>query len=526
MTNPPETTASKSRRKNSCPDGWLNAGAKVPIHLTVGQEEYCREAVDIHRFCYNLAVRTHRFCRSNRLPWPSWMDLSKAFNAGKREDHPFVTRVAAVVATGAFRDFGQAVDNWRNPGLRARSPKTKRPAFTGAGSFLAAGSVKEVRYDGKRRVKLPCLGSVKLDCTLPRGICHEASIRRENGRWYLSLKLWKPPGPKPERAPRPGGIDTGINPLGTDSDGQTYRNPKASYVVQKKLRRWQRAQARRQKGSRGWWEAQRKIDKCHRRIRGLRHNAQHHMTSTVTRKFSDLVIEDLNVAGLMRGNTPRAQADAGMGDLKRQMVYKGLWRHTRVVLAPRWFPSSKTCSACGTVNPNLKREPTWTCPDCGARHDRNLNAAINLRNLIAPAGRRRNGRAQDAVVQQMPLDSWHGEPGVVKDVPHLREWGRGTDTGTEAEGPARGSGNHRSRNAPSDPSASVIPSGPRRDGRGQQEVVPGKGTLASRRGRPGSVPERKDRSHLQGRRRTPGEGMDLDKRRPQARGVETGTAGP
>ena len=113
MTHLPETTAPKARRQNSCPDGWLNAGAKVPIHLTVRQEEYCRQAVDIHRFCYNLAVRTHRFCRSNRLSWPSWMDISKAFNAGKREDHPFVTQVAAVVATGAFRDFGQAVDNKR-----------------------------------------------------------------------------------------------------------------------------------------------------------------------------------------------------------------------------------------------------------------------------------------------------------------------------------------------------------------------------------------------------------------------------
>ena len=98
--------------------------------------------------------------------------------------------------------------------------------------------------------------------------------------------------------------------------------------MQKKLKRWQRAQARRQKGSRGWWEAQRKIDGCHRRIRGLRHDAQHQMTSTVTRKYSDLFIEDLQVAGLMRGNTPRAQADAGMGDIKRQLVYKGQWRHT------------------------------------------------------------------------------------------------------------------------------------------------------------------------------------------------------
>ena len=257
------------------------------------------------------------------------------------------------------------MDNWRNPNLRARVPKTKRPAFTGTGSFLAAGSVKEIRYDGKRRVKLPCLGSVKPACTLPKGICYEANIRRENGRWYICLKLWKPPEPKPERSRRAGGIDTGINPLGTDSDGEVYENPKASYQMEKKLRRWQRAQARRQKGSRGWWEAQRKIDGCHRRIRGLRHDAQHQMTSTVTRKFSDLAIEDLNVAGLMRGRTPRAQADAGMGDIKRQLIYKGQWRHTRVILAPMWFPSSRTCSACGRVNAKLKRERTWNCPNCG-----------------------------------------------------------------------------------------------------------------------------------------------------------------
>ena len=159
-------------------------------------------------------------------------------------------------------------------------------------------------------------------------------------------------------------------------------------------------EARRQKGSRGWWEAQRKIDKCQRRIRGLRHDAQHQMTSTVTRKSSELVIEDLNVAGLMRGNTPRAQADAGMGDIKRQLIYKGQWRHTEITLASVWFPSSKTCSVCGTVNRKLKRERTWTCDTCGTRHDRNMNAAINLRSLTMPEGRGRNGRGQEVVVLQ------------------------------------------------------------------------------------------------------------------------------
>ena len=233
------------------------------------------------------------------------MDISKAFNACKREDYPFVTQVAAVVATGAFRDFGQAVDNWRNPSLRARAPRTKRRAFTGTGSFLAAGSMKEIRYDGKRRVKLPCLGSVKLGCTLPRGICYEASIRRENGRWYICLKLWKPAGAETGAVPQARRHRHGHQPPGHRLRRRGLpETPKPAYQMEKKLRRWQRAQARRQKGSRGWWEAQRKIDKCHRRIRGLRHNAQHQMTSTVTRKFSELVIEDLNVAGLMRGRTP------------------------------------------------------------------------------------------------------------------------------------------------------------------------------------------------------------------------------
>ena len=108
----------------------------------------------------------------------------------------------------------------------------------------------------------------------------------------------------------------------------------------------------------------------------------------------------LNVAGLMRGNTPRAQADAGMGDIKRQLIYKGQWRHTEVILAPMWFPSSKTCSVCGTVNPKLKRERRWTCPDCGTRHDRNLNAAVNLRNLIVPAARGRSGGGREGVDSQ------------------------------------------------------------------------------------------------------------------------------
>ena len=187
-------------------------------------------------------------------------------------------------------DFGRAITNWRNPNTRTRALKFKRKKLTGTGSFRAASGVTQIRYNGKRRIQLPGLGSVKLDCTLPKGLYHEAHLKQENGRWRLCLKLWRAPEPIPENDNRQtGAVDTGINPLGTDSDGQEYQNPKATYQMENKLRRYQRAQARRKKGSRGWWEAQRKIGRCHRRIRGLRSNAQHQMTNTVTRKFRELV---------------------------------------------------------------------------------------------------------------------------------------------------------------------------------------------------------------------------------------------
>lgn len=369
---------------SSCPDGYSPAGHVVPIRLTARQQAYARRALGAARFTYNLCVATHQFCRINRMPWPSWQDLNQAVNQAKQNDFPFLKEVSHRVTDGAVRNFGKAVDNWRNPDIRARKPAFKKRRLTGSGSFRAAGAVREIRYDGKRRIRLPYLGSVKLAHTLPDGIYYEAHVSFRNGQWLLSLIYWKPPAatPEPDHRITAGGVDTGINPHATDSEAQTWENPKAYYQAEKKLRRWQRAQARRRIGSRGWWEAQRKIDRLHRRINALRKNAQHLMTSEVVHKYQHLVIEDLHVNGLMQGNTPKAQADAGVGEIKRQLIYKGQWHHCGITLAPRFYPSSKTCSLCGYVNAKLKRERFWQCPNCTTIHERNLNAAVNLRFLI------------------------------------------------------------------------------------------------------------------------------------------------
>ena len=100
------------------------------------------------------------------------------------------------------------------------------------------------------------------------------------------------------------------------------------------------------------------------------------MTSAIVRKYRALVIGDLNVAGMMAGRTPKAQSDAGMGEIRRQLICKGQWHHCKVMMAARYDPSSRTCSACGVVNAKLKRQRYWRCGSCGTKHDRNLNAAV------------------------------------------------------------------------------------------------------------------------------------------------------
>ena len=99
----------KKKKQSSCPKGWVPAGAVVPLRLTKKQEAYCKRAIGTARFCYNLAVATHRFCLANKLRQPSWMDVYKEFNRVKREDYPFATEVSTKVAEGAFMDFGRSL---------------------------------------------------------------------------------------------------------------------------------------------------------------------------------------------------------------------------------------------------------------------------------------------------------------------------------------------------------------------------------------------------------------------------------
>ena len=397
-----ELQGKKRKQASSCPEGWLPSAIVAQLELTCQQERYAQRCVGIARFVYNRLVANDQAGRDTGL-WLTPFELEKEFNVAKRVNPSlaFVTDVSKFVAQGACRNYRNARSRWLNPELKARKPAFHRKSRTGTGSFLAASGIAVIKYDGHRRIRLPYLGSVRMTRALPEGIPYEVTLGKRTGRWYASVAYWKSPVAPPNRETQSvGGVDVGISPLAVDSGGEhpnheahyqpvqtangqwQYPNPKAYGRALRTLRRWQRAQARRAEGSRGWWEAQRRIDRAHRRAKGLRNNAHHHVSGALVHKYHTLGIETLNVAGMIRaGLQSKALADAGMSGLLDQIRYKGEWYGTRIVEADQWYPSSKTCSVCGVVNGDLGREPEWDCPDCGAHHDRNENAARNLHKL-------------------------------------------------------------------------------------------------------------------------------------------------
>ena len=397
-----EQQGGKRQQPTTCPEGWLPAAVVVQLELTCRQGHYAQRCVGIARFVYNRMVANDQAGRDIGL-WLTPHELEKEFNAAKHINPSlaFVTQVSKFVAQGACRNYRNARSRWLNKEVKARRPVFHRKNRTGTGSFPAASGVDRIRYDGHRRMRLPYLSSVRMTRSLPEGIPYEVTIQKRNGRWYASVAYWKPPVAPPQRETQSvGGVDAGISPLAVDSGGQhpnskshyqqfqvdsgqcQYPNPRGYAKSLRTLGRWQRAQARRTPSSRGWWEAQRRIDRAHRRAKGLRDNAHHHISRALVQKYHTLGIESLNVAGMVKtGLQSRALADAGMSGLLRQIRYKAQWHGTRIVEAGQWYPSSKTCSSCGVVNAKLGREPRWSCPGCGVLHDRNENAARNLLKL-------------------------------------------------------------------------------------------------------------------------------------------------
>ncbi len=205
--------------------------------------------------------------------------------------------------------------------------------------------------------------------------------RDSDGRWYASFAVET----EAEADPLPAtggqaGIDLGLTHFAVLSTGEKIPNPRHLERKTKNLARYQRRMARKQRGSNNRAKAKAKVARAHTKVRGARADFLHRTSTRLVRDHDLIVIEDLNVKGMVRNrHLARAISDCGWGEFRRQLEYKTARAGRRLVVIDRWYPSSKTCSACGHRLAALSLSTRhWTCPGCGTRHDRDVNAAKNI----------------------------------------------------------------------------------------------------------------------------------------------------
>ena len=335
------------------------------------------------RFAYNWALaewqRQYEACKTNpTLPRPNEAALRRQLNAIKREQFPWMLAVSKNAPQMAIMQLGRAFQNFFAG--RARYPTFRRKGRDDR--FTLTND--QFRVDG-RRIRIPKLGWIRMRETLRfAGRIVSAVVSRIADRWYVSitvdaLDLHLPPAENQGAV----GVDLGVTRLATLSTGETLTGPKALGALLFRLKRLSRSLSRKVKGSRNRVKAKLKLARLHAHITHLRREGLHQLTTGLTRRFHTIVIEDLNVKGMLSNrHLARAIADMGFGELRRQLEYKTAWRGGQVVIVDRWYPSSKTCSGCGARLGQLELAVRhWTCPGCGVLHDRDVNAAINLRNM-------------------------------------------------------------------------------------------------------------------------------------------------
>lgn len=365
---------------------------KTELDPTKEQIVLFEKACGIARFTYNWALekRIKEYKETGKAS--SEYDQHKQLNALKKTEFPWMYDVSKCVAQHALRDLNIAYKNFfRNvkKGKKPGFPKFKSK-HTSRQSFFVESCVRAFND----RVQLPKLGKVKLKewGYIPTGIkILSATVSSRAGRWFVSVQTQQ----ESLEFPATGntiGIDLGIKSMAVLSDGRVFENHKALQKKQKKLARLQQQLSRKVKGGNNRDKAKQKLAKFHYKISCIRSDSIHKFTSEVlarTKPASErprkIVIENLNVKGMIKNHKlAKALSNVAFGEIRRQLEYKCKWYGVELVVADRFFPSSKTCSVCGHVYKELKlSEREWTCAACGVVHSRDLNAAINLKNYTA-----------------------------------------------------------------------------------------------------------------------------------------------
>lgn len=397
---------------------------------TDGQVEQFRSHCGAQRFAYNWglarikanmdqreAERSYGIADDDLTPSASWSaySLRREWNGAKHAGAPWWAENSKEAYSSGLANLSTALKNWRESrtgkrkGRKVGFPHRKRLRGTRPTCRFTTGPLGLGPATDRRHIQLPRIGLVrthestrKLARRVEAGTAtiHSATLSFQRGRWHVSFSV-KLPDPTPPARPthRVVGVDLGIKSLAVLSTGEVVPNPRHLDAALTTLRRMQRMCSRRRgpdkrtktKPSNRWIKAKARITALHTHVANQRLDGLHQFTTRLVADHDTIVVENLNVAGMIRNRQlARHISGLGMGEMRRQIEYKAPTGGARILVADRWYPSSKTCSACGVVKAKLRlSERMFVCESCGMTLDRDLNAARNLAALASEASEAR-----------------------------------------------------------------------------------------------------------------------------------------
>ena len=351
---------------------------KYRFYPTPEQETLLRCTMGCTRLVYNraLAVRTQAWYDEKKRV--GYSDTSALLTEWKKQDDlQFLNDVSCVPLQQGLRHLQKAFSNFFDG--RAKYPTFKKKRNGGSAEFTKSafkfrnGQV----FLAKCSEPLP----IRWSRELPKGARPTTITVKLSpaGRWTVSLLVDVEIEPLP-KCSNEIGVDLGVTSLVALSDGEKIANPKGFNAKRRQLKKAQKALSRKQKGSNNRHKARLKVAKVHQEIADARKDFLHKLTIRLVRENQTIAVEDLAAKNMVKNpKLALSITDASWGELVRQLEYKCDWYGRTLVKIDRWFPSSKRCGKCGHIVEKLPlniRE--WDCPNCGAHHDRDINAAQNI----------------------------------------------------------------------------------------------------------------------------------------------------
>lgn len=364
-------------------------GYKFRLYPTPEQAELIQRTFGCCRWVYNhyLAEHNRLYKETGKAPtaFQNMKDLTQ-----QKKNLPWLAEVDATALQSAVKNLDAAFQNFFRRVKQGIKPfgypqfKSKYSGHKSYTSKCTGTTTKTIAVVGDT-VKLPKLGYVKaaISRTIQGRILSATVSQVPSGKYFVSVLCTDI---EPEAVPMTGavvGVDLGIKDLAITSDGNKTPNNKRLYKADKRLRRLARRHSRKQKGSKNREKARIRKARLEERIANQRRDDLHKATTNLVREYDVICIEDLNVKGMMKNHKlARAVSDVSFFQFKSQLRYKALRCGKTVQEVDTFFPSSQLCHCCGYKNAGTKKLSVrrWKCPQCGAEHDRDVNAAINILN--------------------------------------------------------------------------------------------------------------------------------------------------